>query len=81
MADGMMLWCIQACGVEARDTVTREVILTTGRNIGNAKIQGLDKDLGLTSAQYSLCLTVFFFTYCGTYLFRSHLHTRLQTSG
>lgn len=33
-------------------------------NIGNAKIQGLTEDLGLTGAQYNWCLTVFFFTYC-----------------
>ena len=43
-------------------------ILTFGRNIGNAKIQGLAEDLHLTGPQYSLCLTVFFFTYAGTYL-------------
>jgi sugar phosphate permease len=33
-------------------------------NIGNAKIQGLQTDLGLTGSQYNLCATVFFFTYC-----------------
>lgn len=33
-------------------------------NIGNANIEGLSEDLGLTSKQYSMCLTVFFFTYC-----------------
>jgi hypothetical protein len=33
-------------------------------NIGNAKIQGLTKDLHLTGGQYNWCLTVFFFTYC-----------------
>ena len=33
-------------------------------NIGNAKIQGLETDLKLTGPQYSLCATVFFFTYC-----------------
>ncbi|CAK4030680.1 MFS general substrate transporter [Lecanosticta acicola] len=32
-------------------------------NIGNAKIEGLPEDLGLTPTQYNLCLTVFFFTY------------------
>ncbi|OBT76134.1 hypothetical protein VF21_04858 [Pseudogymnoascus sp. 05NY08] len=32
-------------------------------NIGNANIQGLSEDLGLTDTQYALCLTVFFFTY------------------
>ncbi|KFX97714.1 hypothetical protein O988_04712 [Pseudogymnoascus sp. VKM F-3808] len=33
-------------------------------NIGNANIQGLTVDLGLSGAEYNLCLTVFFFTYC-----------------
>ncbi|KFY04986.1 hypothetical protein O988_00359 [Pseudogymnoascus sp. VKM F-3808] len=33
-------------------------------NIGNANIQGLSDDLGLSDSQYNLCLTVFFFTYC-----------------
>ncbi|CAH0054954.1 unnamed protein product [Clonostachys solani] len=32
-------------------------------NIGNAKIEGLDVDLGLTPDQYNWCLTVFFFSY------------------
>ena len=33
-------------------------------NIGNAKIEGLVEDLGMTEPQYNWCLTVFFFTYC-----------------
>ncbi|KFY97984.1 hypothetical protein V500_01838 [Pseudogymnoascus sp. VKM F-4518 (FW-2643)] len=33
-------------------------------NIGNANIQGLSVDVGLSGAEYNLCLTVFFFTYC-----------------
>lgn len=32
-------------------------------NIGNAKIEGLHEDLGLTPDQYNWCLTAFFFTY------------------
>ncbi|QNP97803.1 YALIA101S12e02036g1_1 [Yarrowia lipolytica] len=32
-------------------------------NIGNANIEGLSTDLGLTGPQYNMCLTVFFFTY------------------
>lgn len=32
-------------------------------NIGNAKIEGLQEDLGMTPDQYNMCLTVFFFTY------------------
>ena len=33
-------------------------------NIGNAKIEGMVEDLGMTGPQYNWCLTVFFFTYC-----------------
>lgn len=32
-------------------------------NIGNAKIEGLQEDLGLRSYEYNWCLTAFFFTY------------------
>lgn len=32
-------------------------------NIGNAKIEGLVEDLGMTGSQYNWTLTVFFFTY------------------
>ncbi|KAH6657242.1 major facilitator superfamily domain-containing protein [Truncatella angustata] len=32
-------------------------------NIGNAKIEGLQEDLGMTADQYNWCLTVFFFSY------------------
>ncbi|PSN72954.1 retrograde regulation protein 2 [Corynespora cassiicola Philippines] len=32
-------------------------------NIGNAKVAGMNEDLGLTSAQYNIALTVFFFPY------------------
>ncbi|KAI5457516.1 major facilitator superfamily domain-containing protein [Mariannaea sp. PMI_226] len=32
-------------------------------NIGNANIQGLSADLGLSGNQYNICLTAFFFTY------------------
>lgn len=34
-----------------------------GANIGNAKIEGLQEDLGMTDDQYNWCLTAFFFTY------------------
>lgn len=34
-----------------------------GGNIGNAKIEGLQEDLGLRSYEYNWCLTAFFFTY------------------
>lgn len=37
--------------------------MAPGGNIGNAKIEGLQEDLGLTDDQYNMCLTVFFFTY------------------
>ncbi|KAH7375583.1 major facilitator superfamily domain-containing protein [Plectosphaerella cucumerina] len=33
-------------------------------NIGNAKIEGLQEDLGITDDQYNWCLTIFFFSYC-----------------
>lgn len=33
-------------------------------NIGNANIEGLSEDLNLVGNQYSLCLTIFFITYC-----------------
>ncbi|QGI85145.1 hypothetical protein CEK25_011874 [Fusarium fujikuroi] len=36
---------------------------TTGGNIGNAKIEGLQEDLKMSPDQYNWCLTVFFFTY------------------
>lgn len=32
-------------------------------NIGNAKVAGMNVDLGLTGNQYNLALTVFFFPY------------------
>ncbi|KAF9736459.1 high-affinity nicotinic acid transporter [Paraphaeosphaeria minitans] len=32
-------------------------------NIGNARIEGLVEDLGMTGPQYNWCLTAFFFTY------------------
>lgn len=32
-------------------------------NIGNAKTGGLERDLGLTSTQYSIVLLVFFVSY------------------
>jgi MFS family permease len=35
----------------------------SGGNIGNAKIEGLQEDLGMTADQYNWCLTIFFFTY------------------
>ena len=38
-------------------------------NIGNAKIEGMDKDLGLTGNQYNIATTLFFIPYIifGTY--------------
>ena len=32
-------------------------------NIGNAKIEGMDKDLGLTGNQYNIATTLFFVPY------------------
>ena len=39
-------------------------------NIGNAKIEGMDKDIGLTGNQYNIASTIFFVPYIlfGTYL-------------
>ena len=37
--------------------------MTIGGNIGNAKIEGLQEDLNMSSDEYNWCLTVFFFTY------------------
>ena len=34
-----------------------------GGNIGNAKIEGLQEDLGMQADQYNWCLTIFFFSY------------------
>jgi MFS family permease len=34
-----------------------------GGNIGNAKIEGLQEDLGMAPDQYNWCLTIFFFSY------------------
>lgn len=31
--------------------------------VGNARLFGLEKDLGITSGQYNMVLTSFFFTY------------------
>ncbi|GAA5938662.1 uncharacterized protein JCM15063_005384 [Sporobolomyces koalae] len=33
-------------------------------NIGNARLNGLEKDLKMSSAQYNLALSCFFITYC-----------------
>ncbi|KAH8591454.1 putative MFS transporter [Bisporella sp. PMI_857] len=33
-------------------------------NIGNAKLYGLEKDLGLTGNQYQVCVSILFVTYC-----------------
>ncbi|KAL1956248.1 hypothetical protein VTO42DRAFT_7508 [Malbranchea cinnamomea] len=49
-------------------------------NIGNAKIEGLDKDLGLTGGQYNWCLTVFFFTYAAFEVPSNLLLKRLRPS-
>lgn len=32
-------------------------------NIGNAKIEGMDKDLGLVGNQYNIATTIFFVPY------------------
>ncbi|KAI8635436.1 MFS general substrate transporter [Xylariaceae sp. FL1651] len=49
-------------------------------NIGNAKIEGLQEDLKMTSDQYNLCLTVFFFTYAAFEVPSNLLLKRLRPS-
>ena len=49
-------------------------------NIGNAKIAGMQKDLNLSGHQYSLCATVFFFTYCAFEIPSNLLLKRLRPS-
>jgi sugar phosphate permease len=49
-------------------------------NIGNAKIEGLVEDLGMTGAQYNWTLTVFFFTYAAFEVPSNLLLKRLRPS-
>ncbi|KAK2808949.1 hypothetical protein FQN50_004222 [Emmonsiellopsis sp. PD_5] len=49
-------------------------------NIGNAKIEGLTDELGLTGAQYNWCLTVFFFPYAFFELPSNLILTKLRPS-
>ena len=49
-------------------------------NIGNAKIEGLVEDLGMTGAQYNWSLTVFFFTYAAFEVPSNLLLKRLRPS-
>jgi hypothetical protein len=45
-------------------------------NIGNAKIEGMDKDLGLTGNQYNIATTIFFVPYIifGTFSYAASRH-------
>lgn len=49
-------------------------------NIGNAKIAGMQTDLSLSGREYSLCATVFFFTYCAFEIPSNLLLKRLRPS-
>ncbi|KAF1999008.1 MFS general substrate transporter [Amniculicola lignicola CBS 123094] len=49
-------------------------------NIGNARIEGLVDDLGMTGPQYNWCLTVFFFTYAAFEVPSNLLLKRLRPS-
>ncbi|KAL2841991.1 major facilitator superfamily domain-containing protein [Aspergillus pseudodeflectus] len=49
-------------------------------NIGNAKIEGLLDDINLTSQQYNMCLTAFFFTYAAFELPSNMVLKRLRPS-
>lgn len=51
-----------------------------GGNIGNAKIEGLQEDLGMVPDQYNWCLTVFFFTYAAFEVPSNLLLKRLRPS-
>ena len=44
-------------------------------NIGNAKIEGMDKDIGLTGNQYNIASTIFFVPYI---LFGEYLHIQTR---
>jgi hypothetical protein len=39
------------------------MLVLAGTNIGNARIEGLIGDLGMTGGQYNFCLTIFFISY------------------
>jgi hypothetical protein len=41
-----------------------EPALTGIVNIGNAKLYGLEEDLGLKGNQYQVCVSILFVTYC-----------------
>jgi hypothetical protein len=45
-------------------------------NIGNAKIEGMDKDIGLTGSQYNIASTIFFVPYI---LFGKHPRTQNES--
>jgi len=47
-------------------------------NIGNAKIEGMDKDIGLTGNQYNIASTIFFVPYI---LFGEQVDIEIFTSG
>ncbi|EAW25661.1 putative MFS transporter [Aspergillus fischeri NRRL 181] len=49
-------------------------------NIGNAKIEGMLDDLGMSGPEYSWCLTVFFFTYVAFELPSNLILKRLRPS-
>lgn len=51
-----------------------------GGNIGNAKIEGLQEDLGLHDYEYNWCLTAFFFTYAAFEVPSNLLLKRLRPS-
>ncbi|KAI1384981.1 MFS general substrate transporter [Hypoxylon trugodes] len=49
-------------------------------NIGNAKIEGLQEDLGMSPDEYNWCLTAFFFTYAAFEVPSNLLLKRLRPS-
>lgn len=61
-------------------SLTLSLTTIPGGNIGNAKIEGLQEDLGLQSFEYNWCLTAFFFTYAAFEVPSNLLLKRLRPS-
>lgn len=68
------------CPIRKWHTVTEDSTHISGGNIGNAKIEGLQEDLGLLGYQYNWCLTAFFFTYAAFEVPSNLLLKRLRPS-
>ncbi|GAA5982693.1 hypothetical protein JCM11641_002339 [Rhodosporidiobolus odoratus] len=51
-------------GQQAEETVLPSTTTVRPGNIGNARLNGLEDELGMSSQQYNLALSCFFITYC-----------------